>query len=114
MRCIIEHLTDDKNTNKLVSERLKIPSKFQNYDHSSDEDENEAEKWEVQYLNQKKSEAISNVFCLGGFEIELCTRNKVSRERSVEHLSQFVRFSRIIHQRISEYACGEDDGDKNV
>ncbi|KAL4474722.1 hypothetical protein ABPG72_002315 [Tetrahymena utriculariae] len=58
LRCIIEHLTDDKNTNKLVQERLKIPSKFQSYDLSSDEDENEAEKWEVQYLNQKKSEAI--------------------------------------------------------
>lgn len=62
LRCIIEHLTDDKNTNRLVQERLKIPSKFQNYDHSSDEeeeDENEPEKWEVQYLNKKKSEAVS-------------------------------------------------------
>lgn len=47
LRCIIEHLTDDKNTNKLVQERLKIPSKFQSYDLSSDEDESEAEKWEV-------------------------------------------------------------------
>jgi hypothetical protein len=47
LRCIIEHLTDDKNTNRLVAERLKIPSKFQNYDLSSDEDESEAEKWEV-------------------------------------------------------------------
>lgn len=46
-----------------MQERLKIPSKFQSYDHSSDEDEDEAEKWEVQYLNSKKSEAISKAIC---------------------------------------------------
>ena len=60
LRCIIAHLTEDsENYTKLVKEYVKIPSKEeQQYELSSDEDELQAEKWEVLPLLSKKNSLI--------------------------------------------------------
>lgn len=61
LRCIIAHLTEDsENYTKLVKEYVKIPSKEeQQYELTSDEDEAQAEKWEVlPLLTQKKHDLI--------------------------------------------------------
>lgn len=60
LRCIIAHLTEDsENYTKLVREYVKIPSKEeQQYELSSDEDEAEAEKWEVLPLINKKNSLV--------------------------------------------------------
>jgi len=60
LRCIIAHLTEDsENYTKLVKEYVKIPSKEeQQYELSSDEDENQAEKWEILPLLSKKNNLI--------------------------------------------------------
>lgn len=61
LRCTIAHLTEDsENYTKMVKETVKIPSKEEQlYDLTSDEDEAEAEKWEVlALLSQKKNKTI--------------------------------------------------------
>ena len=61
IRCIISLLTDDsENYSKLTRELVKIPSKDQQAEMSSDEDENMAEKWEICSLVEKKKEPIRN------------------------------------------------------
>lgn len=60
LRCIISHLTEDReNYSKLIKEKVKIPSKEQNDDLSSDEDENAAEKWEINSLKDRRKATIS-------------------------------------------------------
>ncbi|KRX01026.1 Cullin homology [Pseudocohnilembus persalinus] len=64
IRCIIQHLADideeGQGYGQLIKERVQIPeSKQQQLDFSSDEDEAQAEKWEIQSLVHKKKELIN-------------------------------------------------------